>query len=92
MLTTTVVGEKQAPSGDDMEAEQAAEFSGTEFWPVTMAYFNEDDSGDETPDYQISFKLYDSGVTRDLMMNYGEFTLRGTLADLEVFEKADCSE
>jgi hypothetical protein len=27
------------------------------------------------PEYQIAFKLYENGVTRDLLMDYGDFSL-----------------
>lgn len=90
MLTTTVVGAAQQPDGDDSEALADPSLTADEFWPVTMAYFDETVSGDGTPDYQISFKLHRGGVTRDLVMDYGEFKLRGTLADLEMLDAPEC--
>ena len=29
------------------------------------------------PEYRISFKLYENGLTRDLQMDYGDFVIRG---------------
>jgi hypothetical protein len=38
------------------------------------------------PTYRISFKLYENGMTRDLVMDYGDFSMTGTLVDLDLFE------
>ncbi|MFB9951995.1 cell envelope integrity EipB family protein [Rhizobium puerariae] len=90
LLTTTVIGKQQEPQKDDADADKAGEFSGTPFWPVTIAYFNETTQGDPTPVYNMSFKLYENGITRDLTMDYGDFVLSGSLVKLELLDKADC--
>jgi hypothetical protein len=64
-------------------------------WPVSMAYFSddkekEDQTGERTPDYQLSFTLYENGVTRDLKMNYGDYVLSGTLEKLDALDKSEC--
>lgn len=92
MLTTTVVGKLEQPSDDDEEAARAGEFADDAFWPVTIAYFKETGNEDGTPEYQISFKLYENGFTRDLVMDYGDFVLTGTLAELETFEPQACQQ
>ena len=38
------------------------------------------------PEYRISFKLHENGLTRDLEMDYGDFVMSGKLVDLAVFE------
>ncbi|SMF67100.1 protein of unknown function [Xaviernesmea oryzae] len=92
LLTTTVIGKQQEPQKDDADADKAGEFSRTPFWPVTIAYFNEAAQGDPMPVYNMSFKLYENGITRDLTMDYGDFTLTGTLSKLEMLAKPDdCS-
>lgn len=89
MLTTAVIGEKTEPEAGG-EVEAAAALADDPYWPVTVAYFNEGENGDETPTYQIAFKLYDNGVTRDMTMDYGNFSLHGQLAGLELFEPEAC--
>ncbi len=86
LLTTTVIGKQQPPEKGDVDADKAAEFSKTPFWPVTIAYFNESAAGDPTPVYNMSFKLYDNGITRDLTMDYGDFVLSGSLVKLELLK------
>lgn len=86
LLTTTVIGKQQPPEAGDVDADQAGEFSKVPFWPVTIAYFNEAAAGDPTPVYNMSFKLYDNGITRDLTMDYGDFSLSGSLVKLELLK------
>lgn len=92
MLTTTVVGEKEAPEPADEEAAHAGAFAKDSYWPVSIAYFDGAEKGDEMPSYRIAFKLYPNGITRDLTMDYGDFTLRGKLAGLETFKTPPCGK
>lgn len=94
MTTTVILGQKTGPEGGDAEVDAAEAIAGEEFWPVDIAYFDLSEvSGEETPTYRISMKLYDNGVTRDLTMDYGDFAITGRLVDLELFEaSADCAE
>lgn len=88
LLTTTVVGAQQTPKADDVEAKTIGEFATKPYWPVTIAYYNDDAQADATPVYRMSFKLYDNGITRDLTMDYGDFVLSGTLSKLEMLKPA----
>ncbi|WP_137131841.1 cell envelope integrity EipB family protein [Rhizobium sp. FY34] len=92
LMTSTVVGPQQMPQPDDADAKSAGEFAAKPFWPVTMAYFNEDTKTDALPVYRMSFKLYDNGITRDLTMDYGDFVLSGTLSKLELLGKDAAAE
>lgn len=86
VMTTTVVIGKSAPAAkSDSEFKAVEVLKEATFWPVDVAYFDLED-GDEVPTYRISFKLHESGVTRDLVMDYGEFTMTGTLVDLSMFD------
>ena len=51
-------------------------------WPVSIGYF-EAKGGDLTPSYQIDFRLYENGVSRELLIDYGDFSIHGTLTSLE---------
>ena len=58
------------------------------YWPVDIAYFDESDKGgEETPEYRISFKMHENGLTRDLEMDYGDFSMKGKLVSLSLFDK-----
>jgi hypothetical protein len=92
MLTTTVLGTPKPVDAADKEAEKAGGLAGEKYWPVSMSYFNEKAVGDPKPSYLITFKLYENGVTRDLVMDYGDFVLRGKLAKLEMLKAEPCTE
>ncbi len=89
MLTSNIVGSARIIE-DDEEADALGLLKDEPVWPVTVAYFDEDEQGDGVPIYRISFKLHENGVTRDLVMDYGEFTLNGKLTSLEVFDSENC--
>ncbi|TYR33801.1 cell envelope integrity EipB family protein [Mesorhizobium microcysteis] len=95
VMTTTVIIGKEAPvPANDPEAEAIAPLSDDAFWPVDIAYFDmESDEGEELPTYRISFKLHENGVTRDLVMDYGDFSMTGRLVDLSLFDAPEnCAE
>lgn len=92
MTTTVIVGKQASASASDPEYEALNSLTAEKFWPVDIAYFDETiEGGEDTPDYRISFKLYENGLTRDLDMDYGDFTIHGQLVDLAVFEPDDKS-
>ncbi len=93
MITNTVIGPQQQPQKADAgDAAKAGEFADAAYWPVSIAYFNDGGSGDTTPVYSMSFKLYDNGITRDLTMDYGDFVLSGSLSRLDLLDKPNCDQ
>jgi hypothetical protein len=87
MTTTVVIGKKAEGGKDDPEAPALASLDKEKVWPVDIAYFDESKKGgEELPEYRISFKLHDNGVTRDLVMDYGEFSMTGKLVNLKLFD------
>jgi hypothetical protein len=95
MTTTVVIGKRAEVAGDDAERLVLEDKDIDGYWPVDMAYFDlEGEGGEEMPSYHISFKLHESGVTRDLVMDYGDFAIAGRLVELDMLEPAqdDCAE
>ncbi|AYD01406.1 cell envelope integrity EipB family protein [Neorhizobium sp. NCHU2750] len=87
LLTSTIIGKSETPEKGDADAAAAGDFAKAPYWPVTIAYFNDGATGDPTPVYNMSFKLYENGITRDLTMDYGDFSLTGSLVKLELLKK-----
>ena len=86
MTTTVIIGKKATPDAADPEKKALASLATDAFWPVDIAYFDESSSdGEAVPEYRISFKLNPNGVTRDLTMDYGEFSMTGKLVNLALF-------
>ncbi|MEZ5811474.1 MAG: cell envelope integrity EipB family protein [Rhizobiaceae bacterium] len=92
MTTTVIVGKPDADDKSDPEKSALGTMGGQKYWPVTIAYFDPEASGgEELPVYRISFKLYANGITRSILMDYGDFSMTGKLVDLSVFDKkGDC--
>lgn len=92
MTTTVVIGRQGSNAPGDPEMEAIGGLKGERYWPISIAYFGEpEERGEGLPVYRIAFKLYANGVTRSILMDYGDFSMTGQLVGLEIFEhKADC--
>jgi EipB-like len=89
--TTAFIG-KPVPPGSDDKIEAPAKEKGLAdlvSWPVSIGYF-EAKGGDLTPSYQIDFRLYANGVSRELLIDYGDFSIHGTLTKLEYLKAEAC--
>jgi len=93
--TLTIIGKAIAPDEHkptDAVAGQAA-FAGLTRWPVTISYFDRgvtEKSGEQTPVYAITFELYENGVSRALLLDYGDFVLTGEMTSLEMKDAKAC--
>ncbi len=96
MNTSVVIGKRKQSTPDDPEYSALASLKHDSYWPVTIAYFDTkgDKARDMLPTYSISLRLHGNGVTRDLLMDYGDFSIKGTLVDLDVFKpnKEKCNQ
>ncbi len=60
-------------------------------WPVAISYFKGRGSKrDAFPSYELSFRLYPNGVSRDLLINYGDFSVKGVLDRIKYLRKGPC--
>jgi hypothetical protein len=69
---------------------------GVRQWPVSIGYFDAEGvsaehAGEELPTYQMSFTLYENGVTSDLVMDYGDYALYGSLKEIERLTSPNCA-
>jgi hypothetical protein len=93
--TLTVIGRPIAPDEHkptDAAAGQSA-LAGLTRWPVTISYFDRsvaENKGEQTPVYAITFELYENGVSRALMLDYGDFVLSGEMTSIEMRDAKAC--
>lgn len=61
-------------------------------WPVSIAYFDplKETGGESLPEYRMDFRLYDNGITSDLVLDYGDFALNAEMINLEMLDVAAC--
>jgi hypothetical protein len=92
--TLAVIGHK-IPSDKPREgaARNRPELDGIDRWPVTISYFDPSKSsgGEETPVYSISFDLYANGISGNIRLDYGDFTLKGEMTSLEFLPQPACN-
>jgi hypothetical protein len=92
MTTTVIIGRKAAIPAGDPDLKVVGALSEDRFWPVDIAYFDlSGENGEEVPSYRISFKLHETGITRDIVMDYGDFSLAGQLVQLDMLPEPECS-
>jgi len=64
-------------------------------WPVSISYFEQQsekqqESGEQTAVYTISFELYENGISRALKLAYSDFTIAGDMTSLELKKEKPC--
>lgn len=59
-------------------------------WPVAISYFDQNAKAEATPTYELSFRLYENGVSRKLLIDYGDFSIKGTLNSIEFLHSNKC--
>ena len=89
--TTTVIGIRRAPG--TVEGGVGDDVLGTlESWPVTVGYFDNDAEDKDIPTYEFSYDLFSNGVSRKIVLDYGDFTLVGDLTSIEFLTAEPCGQ
>ena len=86
--TLAVIGRQASAPGMD---DAIAGLKGVPRWPVVVSYFDEG-SRQSTPDYTLSFDLYENGVSGSLKLDYGQFALNAKLQRLEILPTPPCGK
>ena len=95
--TLTVIGKAIAP-GENPPQDAAAKIPALAKltrWPVTISYFErqadkQEQAGEQTPVYAISFELYENGISRALTLDYSDFSISGEMTSLELKKVKPC--
>jgi hypothetical protein len=61
-------------------------------WRVSLAFFSAASGKNDanTPDYQLTMRLLDNGVSQDMSLDYGDYVLKAKLDDIEALPKPGC--
>jgi hypothetical protein len=93
----SVIGRRIEPEKKPEDAAAAKDvLLGLARWPVTISYFDkgekkaDDQPGEQTPVYAISFEMYENGISRALRLDYGDFVIDGKMSSLEVKKARAC--
>ncbi len=85
--TTAIIGAPQVKEGAGF-----ADLEARTYWPVTLSYYDEGATGDQLPNYEISFNLFENGVSDALTLDYGEFAVSGALSSLDFADAAEACD
>jgi EipB-like len=58
-------------------------------WRIRLAFFPADANA-EKPDYELGMRLLDNGVSQDMLIDYGDYSIRAKLDDIEPLPKPNC--
>jgi hypothetical protein len=84
---TSVIG-RQRPYQPSNDSEIPSDPDGV-VWPVNMAYYNKAQKSD-LPEFEAEFMLTSQGVLQELLLDYGDFRLKATLAEFEILDRPAC--
>ena len=59
------------------------------YWPMRLAYFNPE-SLESVPEFELELNLQDNGVIRHYLVDYGDFSMAGSLESIEPLTEPDC--
>ena len=94
--TLTVIGQPVAadrtPATPDVGSGTDT-LKGMTRWPVTVSYYDKSargDAGEQTPEYAMSFELYENGVSRALKLDFNDFVIGGAMSKFDVKTAKAC--
>ena len=58
-------------------------------WPISMAYYNLAEEGD-LPEFEVAFLMTEHGVLQELLLDYGDFSLKATLTRFDALTRPAC--
>ena len=92
--TVAVIGRTKSPASRKLaQVKNAERLDPLRAWPVSIAYFERSADGkDALPVYELSFLMFENGVSRRLHIDYGEFALRGELREITFHAPSKCEK
>jgi EipB-like len=91
--TTSAIGRRIAPgvNKSPVSLKNGDVLDKQAYWPVAISYFEPgSEKRDAVPSYELSFRFFENGVSTRLLINYGEFAIRGELKELVFLDAPKC--
>jgi hypothetical protein len=94
--TNTFIGPARDQAKDRLPTglANADRLKALKFWPIATSYFEKDksfDKKDTLPNYEMAAHFYENGVSTKLLMDYGDFSLKGELTELTFLDVPACA-
>lgn len=90
LQTLSVIGRASAEPLADASKDAPA-MKGMRRWRVTSSYFDVA-KPDDPPLYVLTFQMWENGVSSDLILDYGNFQMKGVLTRLELLPVKACAK
>ncbi len=74
-----------APKKSDLKIKSDKDISTSSVWPMRLAVYAPGSNGSE-PDYEMVQNVFDSGVIKDMTLDYGSFQVKATLSEIDFYD------
>lgn len=82
---------EKALTGVPKDLRGEAQFGSMPAWPVAISYYEPETRGtDAPPSYELAFRFHANGISSNLLIDYGDFAIRGQLTELTMLETEKC--
>lgn len=91
--TTSAIGKRSAPGAlkSPASVKNGDVLDKLPSWPIAISYFEPNsEKKDAVPSYELSFRYYENGVSTKLLIDYGDFAIKGELAELVMLDAPKC--
>jgi hypothetical protein len=93
--TTTVIGKPGVASAETVPEVALAKLKGVPYWPISTSYYEKTKqlgNQDAVPNYEMSARFFENGVSTRLMLDYGDFALKGELKEISYLPEPTCAQ
>lgn len=88
-VTTIILGRQEGDTGDILKSPLGPQ----EVWPMQLAFFAAEGAakpGEELPDFEMSMNVQPNGIVTSLVLDFGEFSVKGVLDKIEELPSSGC--
>jgi EipB-like len=93
--TSAIIGQRVAPGASKSLAglKGGEALDAVPSWPVSISYFSKGNLAhkDELPLYEMSYRFHENGVTSEIVLDYGEYAMKGQLKELVMLDPSPCA-
>lgn len=92
-VVTAQIGRQLAPGFNKTlpRVGHADKLDGVQAWPVMLSYFEQgSEMKDAVPAYEMGFVFMANGVSRRLVIDNGDYTMKGELSDFTLIDPLPC--
>jgi hypothetical protein len=89
ILISAVIGPKLAVNAPPSVTDVTSNLLQRSSWKMRLAFFPEA-SKEERPDYELGMRMLDTGVSSEMIIDYGDYVVRAKLKELEPMPKPAC--